>query len=213
MAGPASCAALPRARVTVVPNAVPVPAQPGPGEAGRILFLGRLEAGKGLAELLDAAALLAPRFPALRLVLAGSGDSDAWRRAAQARGIEKNVELTGWLDAAARDAQLGRAAVFCLPSHAEGLPMALLEAMAAGKAVVASAVGGIPEVLREGENGLLVPPKDGAALAGALARVLDDAGLRARLGEQARRTVAQHYSTEAICGRLAAIYNDLAGAR
>ena len=164
-------------------------------------------------DLLVAVALLAPRFPALRLVLAGSGDLAAWRRAARERGIGDRVELTGWLDAGAREAHLARAAVFCLPSHAEGLPMALLEAMAMGRAVVASRVGGIPEAVREGDNGLLVPPHDAPALAAALARVLDDAGLRARLGERARMTVAQHYSTEAVCGRLAAIYNDLAGAR
>ena len=204
----------PRARVTVVPNAVALPRGSGDrAEAGRILFLGRVEAAKGVAELLDAAAVVAPRFPALRLVLAGSGELDAWRRAASERGIGDRVELTGWLDAGERETQLARAAVFCLPSHAEGLPMALLEAMASGKAVVASRVGGIPEAISDGENGLLVPPRDGAALARALARVLEDGALRARLGARARATVAQHYSTEAVCGRLAAIYNDLAGAR
>jgi glycosyltransferase involved in cell wall biosynthesis len=209
----------PRARVTVVPNAVQLPQRGADGadcadcaEPGRILFLGRVEAAKGVTELLDAVALLAPRFPTLRLVLAGSGDLGAWRRAAVERGIGELVELAGWCDAAARTEQLARASVFCLPSHAEGLPMALLEAMAAGKAVVASRVGGIPEAVREGDNGLLVPPRDAPALATALARVLDDAALRARLGECARTTVAQHYSTEAVCGRLAAIYNDLARA-
>jgi glycosyltransferase involved in cell wall biosynthesis len=129
------------------------------------------------------------------------------------KGLAQLVELSGWLEPAAREQQLNSAAVFCLPSHAEGLPMALLEAMAAGKAVVASRVGGIPEAVHDGENGLLVPPRDARALATALARVLADAGLRARRGERTRDTVAQHYSTEAICGRLAAIHNDLAGAR
>lgn len=91
--------------------------------------------------------------------------------------------------------------------------MAVLEAMAAGCATVASTVGGIPEVLVDGENGLLVPPGDAAALAAALARLLDDAGLRERLGDSARRTVEQQYSPEAVCGRLAAIYNDMAGTK
>lgn len=204
----------PRARVEVVPNAVALPrARSDLAEPERILFLGRVEAAKGVAELLEAVALLAPRRPALRLVLAGEGELDGWRQAACARGIGGLVELPGWLDAAARDGQLARAAVFCLPSHAEGLPMALLEAMAAGKAVVASCVGGIPEAVRDGENGLLVRPHDAAALAAALARLLDDAALRRRLGERARATVVQRYSTEAVCGRLAAIYNDLVGAR
>lgn len=209
----------PRARVAVVPNAVPLPKRAGDRsatravEAGRIVFLGRLESAKGLVELLDAVALLAPRFPALRLVVAGTGECAPWRAAAVARGIGDLVELPGWLDGAARDAELARATVFCLPSHAEGLPMAVLEAMATGCATVASTVGGIPEVLVDGENGLLVPPRDAVALAAALARLLDDADLCARLGDGARRTVEQQYSTEAVCGRLAAIYNDMAGAR
>lgn len=203
----------PRARVAVLPNAVPLPALREEGEPGRVLFLGRIEAAKGIAELIDAVALLAPRFPQLRLVLGGSGELEALRQAAQARGILERVELRGWLDAPARDAELARAAVFCLPSHAEGLPMALLEAMAAGKAVVASAVGGIPELVHDGENGLLVPPRDGAALAAALARLLGDAGLCRQLGARARATVENGYSTQSVCGRLAAIYNDLAGTR
>jgi glycosyltransferase involved in cell wall biosynthesis len=105
----------PRARVAVVPNAVVVPPQAaGRAEAGRILFLGRIEAAKGVADLLDAAALLAPRFPQLRLVLAGTGERDAWRQAAQARGLGDRVELPGWLDASARDAELARPSSACL---------------------------------------------------------------------------------------------------
>lgn len=204
----------PRARVAVVPNAVPLPATDaagGEGEPGRILFLGRLEPAKGTAELLDAVAALAPRFPQLRLVMGGNGDLDGFRRGAAARGIADRIALPGWLDGAARDAELARAGVFCLPSHAEGLPMAVLEAMAAGKAVVASSVGGIPELVQDGVNGLLVPAHDAAALAAALARLLDDDSLRRQLGVQARATVEARYSTRAVCGRLAAIYNDLAG--
>ena len=203
----------PQARVAVVPNAVPLPAATEEGTPGRILFLGRIEPAKGTAELLEAVATLAPHFPQLCLVLGGSGDLAGFRHAAAQRGIAGRIELPGWLDGAARDAELARASVFCLPSHAEGLPMAVLEAMAAGKAVVASSVGGIPELVRDGENGLLVPPHDGAALATALARLLEDAGLRSRLGASARKTVETQYSTQAVCGRLAAIYNDLAGTR
>jgi glycosyltransferase involved in cell wall biosynthesis len=103
--------------------------------------------------------------------------------------------------------------VFCLPSHAEGLPMAMLEAMAAGKAVVASKVGAIPEAIMDGDNGLLVAPGDSQALAAALASVLADAALRERLGRRARATVEQHYSLDAVGARLGAIYHELEGAR
>jgi glycosyltransferase involved in cell wall biosynthesis len=202
----------PRARVAVVPNAVPLaaPSRVEP-EAGRILFLGRLESAKGVFELLAAGALLAPRFPALRLVFGGEGDAAALRRRAAELGIEDRIELPGWLAPAERDGQLARASVFCLPSHAEGLPMAMLEAMASGRAVVASSVGGIPETIVDGGNGLLVPPRDERALAGALAQVLGDAALRARLAGAARATIEQHYSTEVVCGQLSALYRELAG--
>jgi len=202
----------PGARVAVVPNAVPLPppSRVVP-EAERILFLGRLERAKGVFELLAAGALLAPRFPALRLVFGGEGDVAAVRRRAAELGIEERIELPGWLAPQQRDEQLARASVFCLPSHAEGLPMAMLEAMAAGRAVVASSVGGIPETIVDGGNGLLVPPGDATALAAALAQVLGDAALRARLGGAARATIEQHYSTEVVCGQLSALYRELAG--
>jgi glycosyltransferase involved in cell wall biosynthesis len=202
----------PKARVAVVPNAVPLPPPSSvQEEPGRILFLGRLESAKGVFDLLAAGALLAPRFPALRLVFGGEGDAAALRRRAFELGIEDRLELLGWVGAQERNEQLARATVFCLPSHAEGLPMAMLEAMAAGRAVVASSVGGIPETIVDGGNGLLVPPRDEQALAGALAQLLGDEALRARLARGARASVEQHYSTEVVCGKLSALYRELAG--
>lgn len=201
----------PRAQVAVLPNSVQLP--PGAPalrtEPGRILFLGRVEEAKGVCELLQACALLAPRYPALRVVLAGNGDLDGAQRQARALGMAGRVELPGWLGSEARGVELERAEVFCLPSHAEGMSMAVLEAMAAGKAVVATRVGAIPEVIVDGENGLLAPPRDGAALAGVLARALDDAALRERLGLRARETVERHYSVDAVGARLGAIYRQL----
>jgi glycosyltransferase involved in cell wall biosynthesis len=202
----------PKAKVAVLPNSVPLPrlftAQPEPG---RILFLGRLEPAKGVFELLGAAAALAGKFPALRLVFGGEGDAAALLQRADALGVGDRVELPGWLGPAERDAQLARAAVFCLPSHAEGLPMSMLEAMAAGTAVVATSVGGIPETIVDGDNGLLAPPRDVEALAGKLAQVLGDEALRVRLAQRARATIEQHYSTEVVCGQLSALYRELAG--
>lgn len=206
----------PRARVEIVPNAVPLPVscREGRAEAGRILFLGRITPGKGVGELLEAAALLAQHHPQMRLVLAGEGspaDLDWVRRRACELGIAERVELPGWLDGAAREAQLARAWLFCLPSHAEGLPMAMLEAMAAGCPVLASRVGAVPEALRDGADGLLVAPRDVPALAQALGQLLDDAGLRMRLAQAGRARIRMTYSTDIVCSRLAAIYQQLAG--
>lgn len=204
----------PRARVEIVPNGVPLARtdEQAP-ERGRILFLGRVTPAKGVDELLQAVAGLAPHHPHLRLVLAGEGDADwAWRRAREL-GIASRVELPGWLDDTARAHQLARAWLFCLPSHAEGLPMAMLEAMAARCPVVVSRVGGVPEALRDGIDGLLVAAHDARALAQAIGRVLDDPGLRTRLAQAARARIEMTYSTDIVCGRLAAIYQQLAGVK
>jgi len=194
----------PGATVTVLPNTVALPAAPEPDrvEPGRILFLGRLEAAKGCEELVEAVARLAPRYPDLCLVLAGAGNIEA--RA----GRGARIELPGWIDARLRAAELERAAIFCLPSHAEGLPLALLEAMAAGKAVVASAVGAIPETLAP-DAGLLVPPRNVTALASALAALLDDPAAAAAMGARARAVVADRYHSAAAGARLAALYRQL----
>ena len=196
----------PGARISVLPNAVALPVardQDQPSvEPGRILFLGRLEAAKGCHDLIAAVAQLAPRYPGLCLVLAGSGPIDA-TAAAGAR-----IEAPGWIDAGARATELQRAAIFCLPSHAEGLPLALLEAMAAGKPVVASAVGAVPEALGS-DAGLLVPPRDVAALAAALASLLDDPQAAAAMGARARAVVAARYDTVQVGTRLADLYRQL----
>jgi glycosyltransferase involved in cell wall biosynthesis len=218
----ASCA--PRAKVSVVPNSVHITAAartaagapgaaPGavcaawPAElAGRILFLGRAEAAKGVFDLLAAVAQLRGRFPALQLVIGGDGDLARLRRRIDELGLGAHVSVLGWIGREQRDLELARAAVFALPSHAEGLPMSLLEAMAAGKAVVVTAVGGIPELVSDRDNGLLIAPHDGAALVGALAAVLGDDTLRGELARRARATVIERYSTDVVMRKLAAIY-------
>jgi phenylacetate-CoA ligase len=191
----------PGARIDVLPNAVALPAQPGAEvEPGRILFVGRLEAAKGVDELIEAVARLAPRYPTLRLVLAGSGD---------VRLRAPYLELPGWIDAARRAQELHKAAIFCLPSHAEGLPLALLEAMAAGKAIVASAVGAIPEALAP-DAGLLVPPRNVDALAAALDQLLANPVAGAAMGARARHVVAARYDSGQVGATLAGLYRELA---
>ncbi|WP_273670286.1 glycosyltransferase [Janthinobacterium fluminis] len=201
----------PQARTWVVSNSVPVPpVGAAAAEApARLLFLGRAERDKGVFDLLEAMAVLVPEFPALQLALGGDGDLAAVERSAARLQIGGHVSLLGWVGPEQRDAELARATVFVLPSYHEGLPMAMLEAMAAGKAVVVTPVGAIPEAVSAGENGLLVQPGDVAALAGALRALLADAALRARLGHAARATVLARYSTEAALARLAALYREL----
>ena len=201
----------PKATVRVVPNSVAVArlASSLGEEPGRILFLGRANTAKGVYDLLAAVAALAPRFPDIRLAVGGDGDLAQLRRRAAQLGVEERLDVLGWVGPQDKADQLARACVFCLPSHAEGLPMAMLEAMAVGKAVVVTRVGGIPEAVSDGDNGLLVPPRDVAALAAALGRVLADQALRARLGARARDSVAERFSTAVVGATLSGVYREL----
>jgi glycosyltransferase involved in cell wall biosynthesis len=199
----------PGARVVVIPNSVPLPpASSVPVQPGRILFLGQIEPRKGIYELLEALALVAPRHPQAMLAIGGQGEVDEVRRRADKLGIADRVQLLGWLTGADKQAELARAAVFCLPSHAEGLPMAMLEAMAAGKAVVVTSVGGIPHAVQD-DNGIVIPPGNVERLAEALDKVLSDDALRQQLGQRARATIAQQFEAGAVIERIAAVYHEL----
>jgi glycosyltransferase involved in cell wall biosynthesis len=195
--------------VVRVPNAVPLARTGAARTRERIAFVGRLTREKGVFDLLEAVALLREWRPAVRLELAGDGDVDAVVRRAHALGIGERVLVRGWCTPAECRRIVGRAGIFVLPSYAEGLPMSLLEAMGAGCAVVATRVGGIPDVVREGTHGLLVEPGEPVALAAAMARLLGDRALAERLGNAARAAVARGHSPAAAVQRLGRIYSDL----
>lgn len=175
-------------RLHVVPNAVPGPARLEPREPGppRLLFLGQVGRRKGVADLLDA--LATPEVAALEwsATVAGNGEVLEYRERARELGLAGRVRLTGWLGPDDVAWELQRADVFVLPSHAEGLPLAVLEAMAYGLAIVTTPVGAIPEVIEDGETGLLVPPGDPEVLAVALRLVLGSDVLRDALATAAR---------------------------
>jgi glycosyltransferase involved in cell wall biosynthesis len=123
-----------------------------------------------------------------RAAIVGDGPE---RAALEAAAATAQVELLG--ERGDVPEQLAASDVFVLSSRSEGMPMSILEAMAAGLPVVASAVGGIPEIVRDGETGLLVPPGDADALAAALGRLLDDDGLRRRLGAAGRERALDEF--------------------
>jgi len=202
----------PTADVRVLVNSVVMKdaaAQPLREQAARILFLGRASRQKGIFELLAAVAALHAQFSQILLVVAGDGDLTQVRCAAEKLNVSSQVLILGWIGPEERGEQLQRASIFALPSHDEGLPMAMLEAMAAGKAVVATAVGGIPEAASDHDNALLVPPRDVAALVTALRTLLEDPDLRSRLARRARETVMTRFSSTAVTIKLAAMYGEL----
>lgn len=199
----------PRATVQTLPNAVAlrdVPSRAGDGAPLRILFAGRIGARKGTFELLRAFARLAHRFPAATLICAGDGEGDELRALAAELGAADRLECPGWLNAEQMAGELRRASIFALPSHQEGVPIALLEAMSHSLPVLTTPVGGIPEVIESDRNGLMVTPGDVDAIEVALERLLRSSAERERLGAAARATIAERYSLESTIERLAALY-------
>ena len=166
-----------------------------------------------MPELLEALATLDRPELGWHATLAGDGEVAATRDRVAALGLSARVTITGWLDEADADALLARSDLLVLPSRREGQPMAILEAMSAGLPVVATGVGAVAELVHDGFNGLLVPPGDAAALAGALARLVADPALRRRLGEAAHETVASRHELDAFCRRLRALYEELSADR
>ena len=182
------------------------------GEPVRVLYVGTLSRRKGLGDLADALpALAAESLPSWTLEVVGGaaevGEEEAEELRAAVREAGYGASLLGPLPGAEVRRKLAESQVFVLPSHWEGQPIAILEAMAAGLAIVATTVGAIPDVIRDGEEGLLVEPHDPAALGAALARVIGDRDLRHRLGAAARARIATHHDVSHLRARLAGIYD------
>jgi len=169
--------------------------------------IGRLSLQKGHAFLLDAARQVLAKHASARLLIVGDGDLMApLRDQAQALGIAGHTVFAGHRSDVPD--LLGVLDVFCISSLYEGTPLALFEAMAAGKAIVSTSVDGCREVLTDGETGLLVPPRDAASLAGALERVLADASLRARLAARAREA-SRLYDVGTCVDAMQTLYDEL----
>jgi glycosyltransferase involved in cell wall biosynthesis len=198
-------------QVVVLANPVSVPSQV-PDRTGRaqvqFVHLGRLGERKGGYDLVDAFAGLPEGLRnRSRLVLAGDGDVDGVRR--RAEPIGSNVEVLSWINAQERDRLLKQSDVFALPSRAEGVPMALLEAMAYGLPSITSPVGGIPDVFRGGKDGSLVTPGNVDQIRAAMAKYIVDDSARLAAGRSARER-AGDYDVHVYARRLADIYQRIA---
>ena len=179
--------------VRVVPSGVAIPDAVGePQNPPHVLYVGRLSAEKGVLELVEACR-------GLPLVVVGDGPLRS--RVPGAVGFVAPGELGPWYE---------RAAVVAAPSRREGYGVAVREAMAWGRPVVAGAVGGLLDAVEDGVTGLRVPPGDIGALRAALERLLGDAELRARLGAAARAKAQRELSLDAAAERLEAVYREAA---
>jgi glycosyltransferase involved in cell wall biosynthesis len=186
-----------------------------PGGDPLVLLPSRMLRDKGVVEFVQAARALRGRGVRARFVLVGDSDPgnpaaipraelEAWQR-------EGVVEWWGFRNDMPQ--VLAAAHVVCLPSYREGLPLALVEAAASGRPIVTTDAPGCREIVKHGQNGLLVPPRDADALAGALMKLIVDAGERAHMGARGRQMVEAEFSIEHVLAATLSVYRDLTATR
>lgn len=178
-----------------------------------VVLPARMLRDKGVLEFVAAARLVRATMPTVRFALVGGGDTN---RSAIPEEVLRSWQAEGvvewWGHRTDMPEVLRLASLVCLPSYREGVPKALLEAAATGRAIVATDVPGCREVVRQGENGLLVPPRDSAALAAALQALLRDPALRRRMGRAGRVRAEREFSTGRVIDETLAVYARLAPA-
>jgi colanic acid/amylovoran biosynthesis glycosyltransferase len=198
-----------------IPNGVS-PASPGPGaQGGPLLFVGRLVAKKGVDVLIDACALLRGELPELDVEIVGGGPlAEELARRARRAGIANRTHFLGPQPAEVVDAAFRRCSLVALPSRIDehgdrdGMPTVLIEALARGVPVVATDLVGIPEVVRHGETGLLVPPDDPPALAAAITQLVRDPALARGLAAGGRALVAERFNPDRSARLLRALFEE-----
>lgn len=204
---------IPDARLRVIPNAISnrnfsqeFKLQQEGNRHPAVLCVARLDPQKGLSTLLEAAV----RVPEAIFLLAGEGPQRHELEAQAANlGLRARVHFLGFREDV--PALLALADLFVLPSLYEGMPISLLEAMSAGKAVIATAIPGVDEVVKHGENGMLVPPGDPERLAVAIRNLLGNPDLRRRLGQAAQNLVLKAFSQNTMVQRVCEVYEELLG--
>jgi glycosyltransferase involved in cell wall biosynthesis len=205
-----------RAHCTVLPNFTLLPAtyrkHRAPDDCVRVFYLGNIGAGKGIYDILEAARRLKGQgISPFKVVLAGPFNDRREEQRVRAMvanyRLEETIVFLGTVYERKKEAAFLEADVFVLPSYSEGMPQSLLEAMAYGLPVVVSNVGGIPEVVCDGQEGLMIKPGDIDGLCRALKQLIESVECRQRMGAAARHRMATHHTVELYLRQLQELYN------
>jgi glycosyltransferase involved in cell wall biosynthesis len=175
----------------------------------QILFAGNLNRLKGYEDLINAFSLIARKHNDWTLVFAGNGEIENGRVISKKLNLENHVVFKGWVSGREKEELFSSASIFCLPSYSEGFPMAILDAWAYGLPVIATPVGGLPEVLIHGVNALVCNPGDIACLANSIDELITNEELRSRLSRASIELKEGQFSISTISGQLSEIYASL----
>lgn len=175
----------------------------------QILYAGTINARKGYADMIKAFAQIAEKYNDWKIVFAGNGEIEQGKALAATLGIGSQVVFLGWVNGDAKDRAFKESAIFCLPSYAEGFPMAVLDAWAYGLPVITTPVGGIPDIAEDGKNLLLFTPGDTQMLARQMERMIEDEQLRESMVKESKQLVQSIFSVEVINEQIGCLYKDL----
>lgn len=197
-------------RVVVLHNGVSVPPEAcSPCSHQDVLFLGRLDVRKSPDILLRASKHMLGEFPGAKLLFGGDGEIERYKLLAAELGIADRCEFLGWVSGEDKERLFQRAGVYCLPSKNEAMPMSVLEAMAHGVPTITTAVGGVPQIITDGVDGLLMGVDDIEGLTRLLLNLEGNPDWRAELGVAGRRKIQKRFSIDSSVDELVEIYHDL----
>lgn len=176
---------------------------------GVVTFLGRIDKRKGIFELIPIIKKLSERYPGLLLMIGGDGDIGKLNDIINENQCSNNVKYLGWITGRDKHELLEKSSINVLFSYDEGMPMTLIEAMAYGNAVISTNVGGIPTLIRNGKDGILIKSGDKDNLERSLNELLSDSDVRDRLTKQARNRVIDEFSMNSYFIKLKRIYSEI----
>lgn len=174
----------------------------------QILYAGTVNARKGYADMLAAFANIAVKYPDWSVVFAGNGEIEQGKALAKELGIESQTLFLGWVDGKSKEKAFKEASIFCLPSYAEGFPMAVLDAWAYGLPVIATPVGGLPDIAEDGKNILLFTPGDIDGLVRQLDKMISNPELCCEIAKESLKLSSTTFNIETISRQLDDIYSN-----
>ena len=175
----------------------------------QILFAGTLNARKGYADMIRAFAKIASMYPDWQVVFAGNGEVEHGKALAASLGISSQTVFLGWVNGTDKDKAFKEASIFCLPSYAEGFPMAVLDAWAYGLPVITTPVGGLPDIAENGKNVLFFPPGDIDSLAKCLKKMINDEVFRTSISKESLKFSSDLFAVDVINNQIGEMYKDL----
>lgn len=198
-------------KITVIENYCKIPDLSGTEKKKQILFLGEIGKRKGCYDIPEIYGRVLEKGERLPLIMAGDGELAEVKKLFEDSDLLKDISFPGWVRGADKDKCLKESGIFLFPSYYEGMPMAVLEAMAYGMAIVTTRVGGIPHLLEDGVSGYLCEPGDIEGLSKRLLELSKDGDKRRKMGERARQKAIEEYSMESHIKKLMDLYDRVKG--